>query len=187
MNRLPYRSDFALRLVFHDADNLPISMKGVDIDLWFSTKPGGAIFLAAARNAITTNCQVLDDGSLLVKFDDHRLQPGQLMAKIAIHSDDETMPDGKRDIHISPVIPIELTESTCSAPGHRHDTSGLGQPILVNIEIPISRPQLSHHITYDELNTAVNSLREEISRIRPCETEPATDKEIEEITNIFLI
>ncbi len=161
MNRIPHRSDFKLRLAFSDADKLPVSMKGVDIDLWFSTKPGAAVFFAAVRSGICNGCEILDDGSLLVSFDDHRLAPGQLHADIAIHSDDESMPDGKNDIHLKPAIPLELTDSACSRPSHPFGKPcdsvqpGGMQPILVNITIPMKRPNLSHHVTKDELDKAI--------------------------------
>lgn len=184
MNRLPYRSDFRLRLAFSDADSLPVSMKGVDVDLWFTTKAGGSVYLAAARSGIYNRCSVLDDGSLLVMFDDHGLQPGQLKAEIAIHADDEALPDGRRDIHLKPVIPIELTDSSCSRPLSGNHTVSDSQPILVNIRLPYSRPDLSHHITQAELENALKALREQIND-SGCNLSPATEQEIEAIADIF--
>lgn len=181
MNRIPHRSDFRIRLAFSDADRLPVSMAGVDIDLWFSTRPGAPVFFAGCRSGVCNSCEILDDGSLLVMFDDHRLAPGQISADFAIHSDDESMPDGKRDIHIKPPIPIELTDSTCSRPSRpgipQKDT---GQPILVNVTIPISRPNLSHHVTRDELQKALKGMAAtlDVPKI-------AGDDEISPIISIF--
>lgn len=184
MNRLPHRQDFKLRLAFSDSDGLPVNMKGVDVDMWFYTRPGSSAYLSAARSGICNRCSVLDDGSLLVTFDDHKLPAGQLHAEIAIHADDETMPDGTRDIHFKPAIPIELTDTTCPPrPGHALQQSG--QPILVNITIPISRPNLSHHITQDELDKAIQGIKDRIDDIQPCNLIPATDKQIADIASMF--
>lgn len=181
MNRIPHRSDFKLRLAFNDADKAPVSMKNCDIDLWFSTRPGAPVFFAACRSGICNNCELLDDGSLLVIFDDHRLQPGQLNAQIAIHSDDEAMPDGKNDIHLKPAIPVELTDQLCSRPGRPSAAqSQIGQPILVNITIPMRRPNLSHHVTRDEMEKAIAGMS---STLKIPET--AEEADIQPIISMF--
>lgn len=188
MNRIPHRSDFKLRLAFSDADRLPVSMKGVDFDLWFSTRPGAAVFFAAARSGVCNCCEILDDGSVLVSFDDHRLAPGQLLADIAIHSDDESMPDGKSDIHLRPAIPVELTDSACSRPSHPFGKNcgdgqpGGAQPILVNITIPMKRPNLSHHVTRDELDKAILGMAQTLEIPKE-----ADDGDIQHIVDIFSI
>lgn len=197
MFRINHHSDFALRLVFSDADRLPVKMNGVDFDFWFSTKPGAAVFFAASRAGICNACEILDDGSVLVRFDSHRLQPGQLQADFAIHSDDESMPDGKNDIRLRPVIPVELTDSpfpnpSCDRhgpkrPPHHHgpfppdDPPGLSasNPIIVNITIPLHRPDLSHHVTRDELETALKSFALSI------DVNPADKADIDPILKMF--
>ncbi len=188
MRRLPHRSDFRLRLAFSDADGLPVSMAGVDIDLWFTTRPGGQAYFAAVRSGVCNRCEILDDGSLVVIFDGHRLAPGQLKAEINIHTDDETMPDGKRDINLKPAIPLELTDSpACPSPG-RHQVDPQ-QPILVNVTIPISRPQLSHHVTLDEMDKAIKQAKEDLGKrideISTCGCEMATPAEIDAIAGMF--
>lgn len=190
MNRIAHKSDFLIRFAFSDADRLPVSMKGVDFEAWFMTRPGATVFMAAQRLGITTNCEILDDGSLLVRFDDHHLPPGQLAADFAIHSDDEAMPDGKRDIRIRPVIPVELVEGTlpgsCRHPGQAFDIDNHSrEPILVNVTIPLHRPDLSRHVTHDELQKAVSALQKSIDEIRPCDMTVATDEEIKSIYEIF--
>lgn len=190
MNRIPHRSDFLIRFAFSDADKLPVSMKGVDFEAWFVSRPGAGVFMAAQRLGMTTNCEILDDGSLLIRFDDHHLPPGQLKADFSIHSDDEAMPDGKRDIRIRPVIPVELVEGTL--PGsclHHPSTGGMqqdgGNLILVNVSIPLHRPDLSRHVTHDELQKAVAGIQKQINGIKPCDMSIASDDEIKDITDIF--
>lgn len=155
MNRIPHKSDFLLRLAFSDSEGLPVSMRGVDFEIWFSTKPGCPVYFIAARSGICNSCEILDDGSVLAKMDNHRLSPGQLLADLTIHADDETLPDGCHDINIKPVIPVELTDSpvrpVCKPAG---DTGS--QPILVNVTIPMRRPNLTHHVTQQELEDALN-------------------------------
>ena len=188
MNRITHRSDFLIRFAFSDADKFPVSMKGVDFEAWFMTRPGDSVFMAACRVGICRNCEILDDGSLLVRFDDHHLPPGQLSADFSIHSDDEAMPDGKRDIRIRPVIPVELVEGTlpgsCLRP-HGHPGPDGDNPILVNVTIPMHRPNLSRHVTQDELDKAVQSIRDEIKNIKPCDMDIAGDDQITLITSIF--
>lgn len=199
MNRIPHKSDFTIRFAFSDADSLPVSMKAVDFEMWFMTKPGAGVFMAAQRLGICTYCEILTDGSVLVRFDDHHLPPGQLTCDIAIHSDDENMPDGKRDIRIRPVIPVELTEGTlpgsCHRPPSHEGREGEGL-ILVNVKIPFSRPVLSRHITKTELDDAIMQLQtaseekiaeltEKIQAVKPCDMTPATDEEIGALAALF--
>ncbi|MCM1522787.1 MAG: hypothetical protein NC039_09080 [Muribaculaceae bacterium] len=205
MNRIPHRSDFTIRFAFSDADSLPVSMKAVDFEMWFMTKPGAGVFMAAQRLGICTGCEILTDGSVLVRFDDHHLPPGQLACDIAIHSDDENMPDGKRDIRVRPVIPVELTEGTLPGTCHRPRAAapspggegwGGAAPILVNVKIPFSRPVLSRHITKSELDDAIMQLQsasdrriaeltEKIEAVAPCEMTVATDQDIAALTALF--
>lgn len=190
MNRIAHKSDFLIRFAFSDADRLPVSMKGVDFEAWFSTRPGAPVFMAAQRLGITTNCEILDDGSMLVRFDDHHLAPGQLAADFAIHSDDEAMPDGKRDIRIRPAIPVELVEGTMPGSCRRQNIAfdidhSRPEPILVNVTIPLHRPDLSRHVTHDELQAAVKALQERIDGITPCDMTIAADDEIASLAGLF--
>lgn len=195
MNRIPHKSEFNIRFAFSDTDSLPVSMKGVDFEMWFMTKPGAGVFMAAQRLGICTFCEILDDGSVLVRFDDHHLAPGQLTCDISIHSDDENMPDGKRDIRIKPALPVELVEGVMPGTCHRLPPKVDGGPILVNVRIPFSRPVLSRHVTKTELDDAISQLNstyedryETLSRqVSSVNMSIASDEEIADVTKLFYI
>lgn len=203
MNRIDSRSDFSLRMAFHDNKGMPVSMKNVDFDLWFATRALDNVYLAAQQSGVTNNCQILDDGSVLVHFDRHNLAPGQLTATLRLHIEDHDLPDGSREIEIKPAIPIELTDARNSMPTRsgschqalpcsNHDPS---HPVLVNIRIPWSNPDLTTHVTrqqltkeLDELRKENEALRNQISELQGMSHTPpgtATDDQIDNILSNF--
>ena len=173
MQRIPHNTDLSLRLVFSDADNSPVPMKDVDFEMWFSTRPGTEAYLAACRSGISLNCSILDDCSVLVSLDNHRLPPGLLKTQITIHADSEIMPDGCHDIRVSPNIPVELVDSHCLRHSHSHTPQA---PVLVNVTLPLHRPNLTHHITQKELDEALKGFNINLS---------AKDDDIAEIIALY--
>ncbi len=173
MQRISHNTDLSLRLVFSDADNAPVQMNDVDFDMWFTTRSGAEPFLAACRSGIYLNCEILPDCSVMVHLDNHRLKPGIIKAQMTIHTDSEVMPDGCHDIRINQTIPVELIESHCTHHGHNHTPQA---PIIVNVTLPLHRPNLTHHVTQKELDDALKGLNVNLS---------AKDADIKEIIALY--
>lgn len=173
MHRIPHNTDLSIRLVFSDADNAPVQMNGVDFDIWFTTRAGTEAFLAACHSGIYLNCEILPDCSILVHLDNHRLAPGTLRTQIIIHADSEVMPDGCHDIRLSQNLPVELVDSHCMHHGHNHAPQA---PVIVNITLPLHRPNLTHHITQKELDDALKGFNINLA---------AKDDDIAEIIAIY--
>lgn len=202
MNRIPADSDFALRFVFSDIDGLPVPMKGTEFDMWFTTRPGAPSYFAACRQGVCRSCSILDDGSVLVPFDRHGLAPGQLSADIAIHADDETMEDGCADIRLRPAVPVEIVDRGgfshvgfvrpphgaprpggcgCPAvPDVKPPSSPAAAPIIVQVTVPGRRPNLSKHVTHQELQDALSGIAGALSIPTPAE-----DPEIQAVCAVF--
>lgn len=187
MNRINSRQDFSIRLVFSDPEGRPLSMKDADFDLWFSTRQDGPVYFAAQRSAVCNNCRILDDGSVLVSLDNHRLPPGQLHTSLILHVDSHDMPDGVQDIHLSPVIPVEIIDGPACP--HRPAGSGHHQTdnkiILVNIKVNLRHVDLRRHVTQTEINDIVAALNRKIDSITPCDM--TVSDSIDDITSLFQI
>lgn len=180
-----------------DIDRLPVSMKGVDLDIWLSTKTGAPSFFASVRDNACLNCHVLEDGSVLVDVAGHRLPPGRLRANIAVLSNAE----GHHHHHgpatsVTPNVPVELTESSCT-----HNTSSCdpdcGAPIIVTVQFPLHRPSFTHHITKAEMDQAIQSAINSSGHVSEDQVKDAitqalgefdccaTDEDISDITSLF--
>ncbi len=97
-----YKSDFRVEVANYAADT------STPFVFTYKTTSDGSSYLASFDGENYTNCSVTDEGTLLVTFDSHGLDMGQLSVVREYFVDDEDFADGVANRVVSEVVDVIL-------------------------------------------------------------------------------
>lgn len=198
MIRIPFKQKFKLRFFFEDIDGMPVDLKDFGVDFWLSTRSSAGAFSAFLRKRNSLNTVMLDDGSVIVNVHGHSLPPGKLKAVVNVLAEIvKENPDGdgcrhdgphreqkpyqelkpsQEAITFSPDVPVEIVDPHLSGSCGRFNPD---EPIPVHVRFNMRRPQLSRHITFADMERAIDQAMDAI--------DIASQEDIDEIINKFKI
>lgn len=107
MERINYKSDFKL---FESGD-----LHTSPFEFEYKTTVHGRSFKASYVDGKYTNCQLLEDGRLMIVFDDHGLMPGKLRVTRHYYLTDKDYHDGICNLYSTEDAGVMLTEGKTDA------------------------------------------------------------------------